>query len=201
MRRDAGWARHGQMIRSGKPYASGASLGQPNRMERALVQTSEIIISIRPEHAANIMAGRKTVELRRRFPEGLAAGGLMLIYASSPEQALVGAARIEGVRRMTPAGLWKAFKEQVCVPREYFNSYFAGAAEGFGVMLGRTARFDRPIQASELKERFSFSPPQSFRYVRGTLIGLLSDERVQVPDRHEHRDRSGGQPSGRRRAH
>lgn len=165
------------------------------------MQTSEIIISIRPEHADNIMAGRKTVELRRRFPEGLAAGGLMLIYASSPEQALVGAARIEGVKRMTPAGLWRAFKGQVCVPQAYFNAYFAGATEGFGVVLGRTVRFDRPITVSELRERFSFSPPQSFRYVRGTLIGLLSDERIQVPDRHEHRDRFGGQPTGRRQSH
>ncbi len=165
------------------------------------MQTSEIIISIRPEHVRNIMAGRKTVELRRRFPESLAAGGLMLIYASSPEQALVGAARIENVRRMTPAGLWRSFREQVCVPREYFNAYFAGADEGFGVVLGWAVRFEVPIPVSELKERFSFSPPQSYRYVRGTLIGLLNDDRIQVPDRHEHRDRSGRQPSGRLRAH
>lgn len=165
------------------------------------MQTSEIIISIKPEHVRNIMAGRKTVELRRRFPEGLAAGGLMLIYASSPEQALVGAVRIENVRRMTPAGLWRTFREQVCVPRDYFNSYFAGVDEGFGVVLGRAVCFDQPIPASELKERFSFSPPQSYRYVRGSLAGLLSDERIQVPDRHEYRDRSGGQPSGRRRTH
>ena len=165
------------------------------------MQTSEIILSIRPEHADNIMAGRKTVELRRRFPECLAAGGLMLIYASSPEQALVGAARIEGVRRMTPAGLWRSFKERVCVPRDFFNAYFAGAEEGFGVVLGRAVRFDEPIPVSELKERFSVSPPQSYRYVRGSLIGLLNDERIQVPDRHEHRNRSGRQPSGRLRTH
>ena len=165
------------------------------------MQTSDIIISIRPEHVHNIMAGRKTVELRRRFPESVVMGGLMLIYSSSPEKALVGAARIENVRRMTPAGLWRAFREQVCVPRDFFNAYFAGADEGFGVVLGKAVRFDHPIPVSELKERFSFSPPQSFRYVRGSLTGLLSDERIQVPDRHEHRDRSGGQPSGRRRAH
>ena len=28
-----------------------------------------IIISVHPEHARNIMAGKKTVELRRRFPQ------------------------------------------------------------------------------------------------------------------------------------
>jgi predicted transcriptional regulator len=58
------------------------------------MQASGIIISIRPEHARNIMAGRKTVELRRRFPASVLHGTTMLIYSSTPERALVGAVRI-----------------------------------------------------------------------------------------------------------
>lgn len=165
------------------------------------MQASDIIISIRPEHVRNIMAGRKTVELRRRFPEGVAACGVMFIYSSSPEQALVGAARIEAVKRMTLGGLWRTFKDRACVTRDLFDSYFAGAEEGFGVVLGQPIRFDTPIQVRELKERFRFSPPQSYRYLRGSLIGLLNDERIQVPDRHQHRDRPGRQSAGRHRAH
>jgi predicted transcriptional regulator len=164
------------------------------------MQATQIIISIRPEHVRNIMAGRKTVELRRRFPKALATG-VLFIYSSSPEQALVGTARIEQVQRMTPAGLWRRFKDKVCVTRDLFDAYFAGTDEGFGVLLSQPVYFDAPIPISELKERFSFSPPQSYRYLRGSLIGLLNDERIQVPDRHEHRDRSRGQSAGRRRAH
>jgi predicted transcriptional regulator len=160
---------------------------------------SDIIVSIRPEHVRNIMAGRKTVELRRRFPKGLVMGGVMFIYASSPDQALVGAARIEQVWCMTPAGLWRSFKNKVCVTRDRFNAYFDGVEQGFGILINEVVRFEHPLPMSELKERFRFSPPQSYRYLRGSLIGLLSDERIQVPDRHEYRDRSGRQPSGRRR--
>ena len=40
---------------------------------------SGIIMSIRPEHAFDIMSGRKTVELRRRFPEHVPPGSLILI--------------------------------------------------------------------------------------------------------------------------
>lgn len=134
--------------RDGTSRSADATVQHTIRKGRTdLMQTCEIIISIKPEHARHIMAGRKTVELRRCFPEGLAPGGLMLIYASSPEQALVGAARIENARRMTPAGSWRSFKKD----------------EGFGVVLGRAVRFDEPIPVSELKERFSFSPPQSYR--------------------------------------
>ena len=164
------------------------------------MQATQIIISIRPEHVRNIMAGRKTVELRRRFPEALATG-VLLIYSSSPEQALVGTARIEQVQRMTPEGVWRKFKDKVCITRDLFDAYFAGTNEGFGLLLSHPLYFDAPIPISELKERFSFSPPQSYRYLRGSLIGLLNDERIQVPDRHEHRDRSRGQSAGRRRAH
>jgi predicted transcriptional regulator len=165
------------------------------------MQARDIIISIRPEHVRNIMSGRKTVELRRRFPEGLATGCMMLIYSSRPEQALVGAVRIEEVRRMTPAGLWRAYRAQACVTRDLFDGYFAGADEGFGVLLGNAIWFNAPIPMNELKERFSFSPPQSYQYVRGPLINLLNDERIQIPDRHEHCDRSRGQSASRRRAH
>jgi predicted transcriptional regulator len=160
-----------------------------------------IIMSIRPEHAFDIMSGRKTVELRRRFPEHVPTGSLILIYASSPEQRLIGAVSIEGVRRMTPTGLWRSFRERACVERSLFDDYFNGAREGFGVLLGACVRFAEPIPVSELRDRFRFFPPQSYRYIRGPLTGLWNDERIQVPDRHEHRDRSGGQPSGRGRTH
>jgi predicted transcriptional regulator len=158
-------------------------------------------MSVRPEHAFDIMSGRKTVKLRRRFPEHVPIESLILIYASSPEQRLIGAASIEGVRHMTPAGLWRSFRGRACVERSLFDDYFSGAREGFGVLLGACVRFAEPIPVSELRERFRFSPPQSYQYIRGPLTGLSNDERIQVPDRHEYCDRSGGRPSGRGRTH
>jgi predicted transcriptional regulator len=49
--------------------------------------TGDIIISVKPEHAHNIIVGRKTVELRRRFTD---TSAIVLIYSSSPEKALIG---------------------------------------------------------------------------------------------------------------
>ena len=110
------------------------------------MQASGIIISIRPEHVDNILSGRKTVELRRRFPQVVSTGGVMLIYASSPVQALVGAVQIEAVKQMTPRGLWRAFKDKACVTRDLFDAYFAGTNEGFGVVLGNFVHFDTPLK-------------------------------------------------------
>jgi predicted transcriptional regulator len=41
------------------------------------MEASGIIMSIRPEHGCDIMSGRKTVELRRRFPEHVPLGSLV----------------------------------------------------------------------------------------------------------------------------
>jgi predicted transcriptional regulator len=73
----------------------------------------DIIISVKPEHARNIIVGRKTVELRRRFADTSAIGRWMLIYSSRPEKALIGAVRIANVRRMAVGTLWRAFREQL----------------------------------------------------------------------------------------
>ena len=166
-----------------------------------MAAASNIIISVKPEHARNIVAGLKTVELRRRFADTSAIGRWMLIYSSSPEKAIIGAARIENVRRMVVESLWKTFREQACIPHSAFLNYFSGVTEGVGVILGPVTRFDMAIPASELRERFSFHPPQSYRYVRGQLSELLDDERVQIPDRYEHCDRSRGPSPSRRWAH
>jgi predicted transcriptional regulator len=69
--------------------------------------TGDIIISVKPEHAHNIIVGRKTVELRRRFTD---TSAIVLIYSSSPEKALIGAVRIANVRRMAVGTLEGSFK-------------------------------------------------------------------------------------------
>lgn len=158
---------------------------------------SDIIISIKPEHARNIIAGHKTVELRRRFADDSTIGRWMLIYSSSPERAIIGAAQIKNVRRMTVEGLWRTFRGQICIPRSSFLNYFNGASEGVGVVVGLVISFDTAITAFELRERFSFSPPQSYLYIRGKLTELLDDQRIQIPDRHKHSDWSRGSSQGR----
>lgn len=161
---------------------------------------SDVIISVRPEHARNIVSGRKTVELRRRFPQDRVLGRLMLIYSSSPDQAMIGATVIRSVQRMSVPSLWRSFRDQACVSRKTFLEYFCGVHEGFGVVLGPVIQFSHAIPVAELRDRFSFCPPQSYRYVEGQLTRLLDDERIQIPDRHKHRDRSRGQPSSRQLA-
>jgi hypothetical protein len=49
--------------------------------------TRDLLVSLHPRHAANILSGKKTVELRRRFPEKHTHGAFALIYSTAPHSS------------------------------------------------------------------------------------------------------------------
>jgi len=62
----------------------------------------DFLVSIHPRFVETIFAGRKTVELRRRFSQRVAANSLVFVYGTSPMQALIGTAGIIAVKRALP---------------------------------------------------------------------------------------------------
>lgn len=145
----------------------------------------DVVFSIKPQHSERILAGQKTVELRRRFPRKVVPGGLAFIYTTTPVRALTGVATIEAVIERSPHQLWMEFSDQACVPRSHFRSYFAGLSTAFAIKLRGAKRLRRPIELAELRERFSFEPPQSFLYARPQLCKALHDECADLSDRHK----------------
>ena len=55
-----------------------------------------LLISIKPKYAEQIFNGEKTVELRR-VKTRLTTGDLVLVYVTSPKQALIGYFKVEKV--------------------------------------------------------------------------------------------------------
>jgi predicted transcriptional regulator len=150
----------------------------------------DFLVSIRPGHVENITKGRKTVELRRRFSEA-AEGATILIYSTSPTRAIVGSAKIAGVRRLSLKSLWEQYGKAACVDRPTFDEYFQGMKEGYAIILANVRVFARAVAASLLKEKFGFVAPQSFMYLRPEYYPLLKHEHVETSYRHEriHRAR------------
>ena len=136
-----------------------------------------VILSIRPQHTSRIMAGEKTVELRRRFPVSLPKGTIAYIYSTSPEQAMVGHAGIGGVRQLDVEEIWQRHADAACVEREDFDRYFDGLDRGFAIEFENARRFGKPLSLSFLRERFEFKPPQSFLYAKQDLRTMLLGER------------------------
>ena len=58
--------------------------GRRPAMDAITEFTHDLLVSLHPRHASNILSGEKTVELRRRFPEQHTRGALALIYSTKP---------------------------------------------------------------------------------------------------------------------
>ncbi|WP_242223419.1 helix-turn-helix domain-containing protein [Shinella zoogloeoides] len=142
----------------------------------------EIILSIKPFYSEKILDGRKTIELRRRFPTEKTAGSKIYIYSTSPVMALVGTAELCSVERLPLSSLWKKHGSNAYINKSDFDHYFDGVSEGFALRILNPREFVKPLTLSELKERFGFQAPQSFLYAKPDLQKALRHEHINIPD-------------------
>lgn len=140
----------------------------------------DVVLSIRPQYSDKIMEGRKTVELRRRFPVSAPGGTLAYIYSTSPVRAMVGVAEIKDVLKLPVQQIWSEFEDTAFIERKDFDSYFQGLEFGFALLFDDVKPFSRPVPLIELREKFGFEPPQSFLYASRDLRKALRDEATVV---------------------
>jgi predicted transcriptional regulator len=144
-----------------------------------------LFLSLRPVYAELLLAGEKTVELRRIRPRA-AEGTEILLYASSPQCELVGLGTVEAIRQATPNDIWKNHGSNTGIGRTAFRNYFRGATQAVAITVMNPRRLESPIPLSRLRaEWLHFQPPQSFRYVSGDdAIRLLHAHNVEVNSPH-----------------
>ena len=124
-----------------------------------------MILSLRPRFAEAILSGAKTVELRRTEPK-IRVPTLALIYASTPERALLGTCVVTSVESGRLGALWEAHGADSGLDHGEFLNYFEGVQAGSALSLMSPRRFSRPIPLAELRSRpKGFRPPQSFSYI------------------------------------
>jgi predicted transcriptional regulator len=121
-----------------------------------------VLLSIRPMHVANILAGTKTFEFRRRL---FARREIrtVLIYCTKPVGCFVGEFEIEDILCDRPNRLWQKTKHGSGVSKEYFDSYFYGRSQAFALQIGKVRAFVQHVNPSDVLD--DFTPPQSFMYV------------------------------------
>jgi predicted transcriptional regulator len=120
---------------------------------------ADVIISIHPTHADSILAGKKTIELRRRIPE-LPSGTRLWIYATRPIGAVVGFVTIQHVSRAHPKTIWKEHRAGIGINYAAFKAYCNGAREAVAILLAAARRVS-PVTIDQLRGiRGSFHPPQ-----------------------------------------
>ena len=124
-----------------------------------------IVLSLKPRFADAVLAGAKTVELRRSEPK-IVVPTRALVYATSPVRALVGTCIVTSVVSEQLATLWREYVPRTGVDHQEFLAYFEGVERGTALTLADPASLPQPIPLARLRETSpGFRPPQSFAYV------------------------------------
>ena len=136
----------------------------------------DFVLSIKPEYATKIIAGQKTVELRRRFPTSTVTGALVYIYATVPIQAVIGWATIAEVQLLPVAKIWEKYRTVAHIENDDFKDYFGDLKEGCVLVLERPEALGSPISLAALKEKLKFVAPQSYCYADEAFQRLVHHE-------------------------
>jgi predicted transcriptional regulator len=131
-----------------------------------------LLMSIQPRFAEAILAGTKTVELRRKPPRDVP--DVVIIYGSGAARAVLGAAQLKAVHTSTPDDIWERFGHMAGVTRTEFDHYFAASDTASALEMTDPRRSAQEISLSRLRE-LGLEPPQSWRYVERQIATVLLD--------------------------
>lgn len=127
--------------------------------------TQLLFLSLKPKYAAAILSGDKTIELRRSRPL-LNSPTSALLYASSPQMALVGSCVVERVISLPVGDLWGDYGAKTGVSYDEYSDYFEGKSTANGLVLSEVTPLSEPVGLEQIRKLWAgFQPPQSFLYV------------------------------------
>lgn len=121
---------------------------------------NKILISINPEHVANIINGTKKYEYRKIAAKQDVSS--IIIYETTPKKRIVAEAEIAEVLMLPPEELWAATKEASGITKKFFDAYFKDRQIAYAYKLGEIKVFDIP---KTLLDYGIKAAPQSFVYI------------------------------------
>lgn len=135
--------------------------------------TKVLFISVKPRYARAILEGRKTVEVRRKFPQ-LPSGTMVVLYSSSPERAVLGTVRLKRTTRVASSAVWAMHADSIDIGKDALSEYLEGADASTLLEVEDPQTWEQPIPLDQLRDLLGVEPPQSFRYLRPEQVALIS---------------------------
>ena len=142
-----------------------------------------LLLSIRPRYVDKILDGTKRVELRKTRPR-IQSGDLVLIYATSPISALVGAFRASSVQVHSTEQLWAQVRQSAGITREEFETYYNGFQIGVGIFFDDVMPLECPVGLDHVRDVWpGFHPPQGYLYVKAQLLDAVVPSRIELQEK------------------
>lgn len=124
-----------------------------------------ILISIKDVYVQEILAGRKSIELRKARPQAK-PGDTILIYTTQPKKAITAIATVEDILVLSPETMWAQYQDRLGIDRQGFEKYYKNCTKAIGIQIKNVYQLDDEILLSAIKHIHpNFSPPQTFKYL------------------------------------
>jgi predicted transcriptional regulator len=125
----------------------------------------DLLVSMKPRYAERILSGTKIVEIRKKFSEKW-VGCKAVLYSSTPQQALVGEARVRSVSSGAPEDVWARFQTGLGCTSSEFSAYVGPAQVVSAIELDDIFPYKEPISLSQISHLLGLEedlrPPQSY---------------------------------------
>jgi len=103
---------------------------------------------------------------------------LVVLYATAPQQSVVGWFEVAGVEMAAPSTLWRRYGSVSSLAREEFDTYFFGCRRGVAIRVGAVHELPSPVPLSVLGD---LAAPQGFAYLGDDALQQLSQLHDEEP--------------------
>jgi len=123
----------------------------------------QMLLSINPEHVANILLGIKRFEFRK--VRCRSEVDKIIIYATAPKKMVVAEVEIDDIIEDDPDTVWELTAEESGISYEFFEAYYKGKDKAVAYKLGKVKKYAQPRPLSDYGVNCA---PQSFVYLEAT---------------------------------
>lgn len=122
-----------------------------------------VVLSLRANHAAAVMQGRKTIELRKRFTSRW-VGRSASVYSTGGLGSLLGTVTIGDVVKGNPEDIWERFGTRMSCTKAEYDTYAGHGRAVFAIELSDPRPYQAPVPLSQLSHLMGehLRPPQSY---------------------------------------
>lgn len=125
-----------------------------------------ILISVKEKYVKEMLAGRKTIELRKSAPKA-SVGDVLIIYTTQPKKAVTAVAIVKQIIRCSPQEMWQKHASRLGISLSAYNEYYRDHKKAVGIELKEVLPLNEEILLSAIKLiQPRFTPPQTFKYLK-----------------------------------
>jgi len=127
--------------------------------------SANILISVDERYVKSMLAGTKTIELRRRAVR-VPKGTHVWIYSKVPVGQLRACGVVKEVVEGTPKEIWDGYGHLSGITTEEFDAYYAGSETACALVFSQVNEIPPSLTLNTLRTKLqTFHPPQFFKHL------------------------------------